>query len=74
MVSCRHWVNMHFSEDACKHSHEFEVKPGMLVLPKPPGWDATEREKTEYKAMKVVVNCTGKYGISGKWIGEMSCR
>jgi hypothetical protein len=43
-----------------RHSHEFEVKSGMLVFPKPDGWDTEEWEKAELAAMKEVVGLYGK--------------
>ena len=42
------------------HSHEFEVKSGMLVLPKPVGAAAGEWEQAEVEAMKEVVGLYGK--------------
>lgn len=42
------------------HSHEFEVKSGMLVLPKPAGADPDEWERAETEAMKEVVGLYGK--------------
>lgn len=42
------------------HSHDFEVKSGMLVLPKPQGADPEEWEKAETEAMKEVVGLYGK--------------
>lgn len=43
-----------------RHSHEFEVKSGMLVLPKPAGIEPDEWEKAEIAAMKEVVGLYGK--------------
>ncbi|KAL2005053.1 hypothetical protein VTN00DRAFT_2903 [Thermoascus crustaceus] len=42
------------------HSHEFEVKSGMLVLPRPGGVDPEEWENAETEAMKEVVGLYGK--------------
>ena len=42
------------------HSHEFEVKSGMLVLPQPSGASTEEWEKAEVEAMKEVVGLYGK--------------
>ncbi|KAL4803990.1 hypothetical protein BDV18DRAFT_143634 [Aspergillus unguis] len=42
------------------HSHDFEVKSGMLVLPKPAQADPEEWEKAETEAMKEVVGLYGK--------------
>lgn len=43
------------------HSHEFEVKSGMLILPKPEGVeDAEEWERAETEAMKEIVGLYGK--------------
>lgn len=43
-----------------RHSHEFEVKSGMLVLPKPSAVSAEEWEAAELKAMHEVVGLYGK--------------
>ena len=37
------------------HSHEFEVKSGMLILPKPEGETDEAWEEKELKAMKEIV-------------------
>lgn len=42
------------------HSHDFEVKSGMLVLPKPAGADPEEWEKAETEAMKEIIGLYGK--------------
>lgn len=42
------------------HSHDFEVKSGMLVLPKPAGSDPAVWEKAETEAMKEIVGLYGK--------------
>lgn len=42
------------------HSHDFEVKSGMLCLPKPEGADPAEWEKAETEAMKEIVGLYGK--------------
>lgn len=42
------------------HSHEFEVKSGMLILPKPAVYDGAEWEKAELEAMKEIVGLYGK--------------
>lgn len=42
------------------HSHEFEVKSGMLVLPRPEGVDPEEWERAETEAMKEVIGLYGK--------------
>jgi len=43
-----------------RHSHEFEVKSGMLVLPKPAAMSSEEWEKAEVEAMNEVVGLYGK--------------
>lgn len=43
-----------------RHSHEFEIKSGMLVLPKPENIELEEWEKAELEAMKEVVGLYGK--------------
>ncbi|KAJ5799025.1 uncharacterized protein N7503_006530 [Penicillium pulvis] len=42
------------------HSHDFEVKSGMLILPKPENADPDEWEKAEKEAMKEIVGLYGK--------------
>lgn len=42
------------------HSHKFEVKSGMLILPKPAALDEEEWEKVELEAMKEIVGLYGK--------------
>ncbi|KAL6715496.1 hypothetical protein ACLMJK_006457 [Lecanora helva] len=46
--------------DNPRHSHEFEVKSGMLVLPKPSDVSAEEWEKAEVEAMNEVIGLYGK--------------
>lgn len=43
-----------------RHSHEFEVKSGMLVLPKPAAMSSEQWEKAEVEAMNEVVGLYGK--------------
>ncbi|KAL1979634.1 hypothetical protein VTN96DRAFT_5416 [Rasamsonia emersonii] len=42
------------------HSHDFEVKSGMLVLPRPEGVDPDEWERAETEAMKEIIGLYGK--------------
>jgi hypothetical protein len=42
------------------HSHEYEVKSGMLILPKPAAMEDSEWEKAELAAMKEIINLYGK--------------
>ncbi|KAB2575779.1 Oil body-associated protein 1B [Lasiodiplodia theobromae] len=42
------------------HSHEFEVKSGMLILPKPEEHDAEAWEMDETKAMEEIIGLYGK--------------
>lgn len=42
------------------HSHEYEVKSGMLILPKPESADAKEWDRAELEAMREVVGLYGK--------------
>ncbi|GAB7358742.1 hypothetical protein MBLNU230_g3971t1 [Neophaeotheca triangularis] len=42
------------------HSHEYEVKSGMLILPKLPGYSDEEWEKAELEAMKEIIHLYGK--------------
>jgi hypothetical protein len=42
------------------HSHEFEVKSGMLILPRPEGADPEEWARAETEAMKEVIGLYGK--------------
>lgn len=42
------------------HSHDFEVKSGMLILPKPETAEPDEWEKAEKEAMKEIVGLYGK--------------
>lgn len=42
------------------HSHEYEVKSGMLILPKPAAMEDAEWEKAELAAMKEIINLYGK--------------
>ena len=46
--------------DCNRHSHEFEVKSGMLILPKPAAISSEEWEKAEVEAMNEVVGLYGK--------------
>lgn len=46
--------------DYTRHSHEFEVKSGMLILPKPAAMSSEEWEKAEIEAMNEVVGLYGK--------------
>lgn len=51
-----------FPDDEKKlwHSHEYEVKSGMLILPKPSDTSAEDWEKAELEAMKEIVGLYGK--------------
>lgn len=51
-----------FSADEQKlwHSHDYEVKSGMLAMPKPDGYSDEDWEAAELEAMKEVVNLYGK--------------
>ncbi|KAK5936619.1 hypothetical protein PMZ80_011147 [Knufia obscura] len=51
-----------FDEEEQKlwHSHDFEVKSGMLILPKPSGYTDEEWEQAELEAMKEIVHLYGK--------------
>lgn len=42
------------------HSHEFEVKSGMLILPKPEGYTNEGWEAAELKAMEEIIHLYGK--------------
>lgn len=42
------------------HSHEFEVKSGMLILPKPEGYTHEQWEAGELKAMEEIIHLYGK--------------
>lgn len=48
------------AEQALWHSHEFEVKSGMLILPKPEDAGGEEWERGELEAMREVVGLYGK--------------
>lgn len=57
------------------HSHDFEVKSGMLILPKPENADPDEWEKAEKEAMKEIVGllASGPGGftsprVSNSWV------
>lgn len=42
------------------HSHEFEVKSGMLILPRPKDVGVEDWERQEYAAMEEIVGLYGK--------------
>ncbi|KAK3073732.1 hypothetical protein LTR53_004429 [Teratosphaeriaceae sp. CCFEE 6253] len=42
------------------HSHEYEVRSGMLVCPKPDGFSDAEWEAGELQAMQEIINLYGK--------------
>lgn len=42
------------------HSHEFEVKSGMLILPKPAGYTDAEWEAAELSAMQEIIHLYAK--------------
>jgi hypothetical protein len=54
------------------HSHEYEVKSGMLILPKPAAIEDSEWEKAELAAMKEIINLYGKTRRFGKSMLVMS--
>ncbi|PSS12769.1 hypothetical protein M430DRAFT_29358 [Amorphotheca resinae ATCC 22711] len=60
MIPKHVYLTLDPEEQKLWHSHEFEVKSGMLVFPKPDGWDTEEWEKAELAAMKEVVGLYGK--------------
>ncbi|KAL9102698.1 MAG: hypothetical protein Q9163_002189 [Psora crenata] len=55
-------IYLTFPEEEQKlwHSHEYEVKSGMLVLPKPAGMEHKAWEEAELKAMEEVIGLYGK--------------
>lgn len=60
MVPKRVYETLDPEEQKLWHSHEFEVKSGMLVLPKPSGISSEEWEKAEVDAMNEVIGLYGK--------------
>jgi len=48
------------SEKKLWHSHEYEVKSGMLILPKPADKTEEEWEAAELEAMKEIISLYGK--------------
>lgn len=60
MVPAHVYLSLPAPEQKLWHSHEFEVKSGMLVLPKPSGIGGDEWEEMELKAMREVVGLYGK--------------
>ncbi|OZJ06315.1 hypothetical protein BZG36_00726 [Bifiguratus adelaidae] len=60
MIPKRVYETLPDEEKSLWHSHEFEVKSGMLVLPKPSYVTQDEWELAERQAMKEVVGLYGK--------------
>lgn len=48
------------AEQVLWHSHDFEVRSGLLVLPRPDGVDGAEWQRAETEAMKEIVGLYGK--------------
>ncbi|TKA63073.1 hypothetical protein B0A49_08140 [Cryomyces minteri] len=60
MVPKHVYDNLPDEEKKLWHSHEFEVKSGMLILPKLAGYSDEEWEKAELEAMEEIVGLYGK--------------
>lgn len=60
MISKEHYKKLADEEKKLWHSHDFEVKSGMLFLPCPENVDPLEWEKAETEAMKEIVGLYGK--------------
>ncbi|GAD95653.1 DUF1264 domain-containing protein [Paecilomyces variotii No. 5] len=60
MIPKETYLTLPDDEKKLWHSHEFEVKSGMLICPKPARADQEEWEKAELEAMKEVVGLYGK--------------
>ena len=60
MITKENYDKLPDDEKKLWHSHDFEVKSGMLFLPCPEGADPKEWEKAETQAMKEIVGLYGK--------------
>jgi len=60
MIPPRVYDTLPAEEQRLWHSHNFEVKSGMLVLPKPPTIPEAVWEKAELEAMQEVIGLYGK--------------
>ncbi|TKA69144.1 hypothetical protein B0A55_06723 [Friedmanniomyces simplex] len=60
MVSKEIYDSFEPGEQKLWHSHEFEVKSGMLILPKPAGYTDEEWETAELHAMEEIIHLYGK--------------
>jgi len=60
MVSERLFRTLPPEEKQYWHSHVYEIKSGMLVMPKPPGMPASAWDTAETKAMEELVSWYGK--------------
>ena len=79
MIPKSKYLTLDAEEQKLWHSHEYEVKSGMLVLPNPQTHRHSQKardnwEKLETEAMKEVVGLYGKTWHFWQLIGEMSCR
>lgn len=60
MVSKEIYDSFDPEEQKLWHSHEYEVKSGMLILPKPAGYTDEEWEAAELRAMEEIIHLYGK--------------
>ncbi|KAK0888181.1 hypothetical protein LTR02_016549 [Friedmanniomyces endolithicus] len=60
MVSKEIYDSFEPEEQKLWHSHEYEVKSGMLILPKPAGYMDKEWEAAELQAMEEIIHLYGK--------------
>lgn len=60
MITKENYDKLPDDEKRLWHSHDFEVKSGMLFLPRPENADHQEWEKAETEAMKEIVGLYGK--------------
>lgn len=60
MITKQNYDKLSNNEKKLWHSHDFEVKSGMLFLPRPESADPQEWEKAETAAMKEIVGLYGK--------------
>ena len=60
MIPKARYLQLKPEEQKLWHSHEFEVKSGMLVMPKPSDKHADKWEEFETQQMEAVVGLYGK--------------
>lgn len=74
MIPIARYETLAAEEKPLWHSHVYEVKYGMLQMPRPTGMPDSPWDAAETREMAEVIGWMGKHFISGRWTAAMICR